>query len=78
MKILVILLGLCAFLGIVHGRSYAGEDEEDNLLTELIHRMVTVQDSVKTQALKLNAVEAVARAAAADPCFIRNCPPGGK
>ena len=78
MKVLLILVSLCAVLGIVYGHTSPHGDKERNLLTELIHRVVSAGDSGETQALKMSAIEAVAKAAVADPCFIRNCPPGGK
>lgn len=85
MKTLTILCCLCAVFSTVYGRPYAygqeDEAEKNNLLTELITRMmVTTQDNInaETLALKFAAIQAVAEAAKADPCFIRNCPPGGK
>ena len=57
--------------------------EQQNLLTKLIGRMMqdTIQQdniNAETFALKFAAIQAVAKAAEADPCFIRNCPTGGK
>ena len=56
--------------------------EEKDLLTKLITRMMatTQQDNINAEilALKFAAIQAVAKAAEADPCFIRNCPLGGK
>lgn len=56
------------------------ELEEKDLLSDFISRIVTNQDKfdVEILALKLAAVQAIAEAAKADPCFIRNCLPGEK
>ena len=85
MKTLMVLCCLCSVFSIVYGlpHTYGREDadEENNLLTKLIGRMmVTAQDNInaETLALKFAAIQAVAEAAKADPCFIRNCPRGGK
>ena len=71
----MILLSLCAILCAVYGNH---DHEDKNLLSELIRNTVTSQDSAEIKALKISAILAVARAAEADPCFFRNCPPGGK
>ena len=84
MKTLMILCCVFAVFNSIHGLPYAyGQQLEDqNMLTELIARMMdTTQEgniNAETLALKFAAIEAVAEAAKADPCFIRNCPPGGK
>ena len=84
MKTLMILCCLFAVFSTIYGLPYAygQQHEEQNLLTELIARIMdtTQQGNIKaeTLALKFAAIEAVAEAAKADPCFIRNCPPGGK
>ena len=83
----MILCCLCAIYSIMYGLLYAyygqeDEDEGSNLLTKLISRMMvtTQQDNINAEilALKSAAIQAVAEAAKVDPCFIRNCPPGGK
>ena len=41
MKVLLILVSLCAVLGIIYGHTNPHGDKERNLLTELIHRVAS-------------------------------------
>ena len=94
MKTFMLLCCLFAVFSTVYGLPYYGHEqqhaseqqhimEQQNLLTKLIGRMMqdTIQQddiNAETFALKFAAIQAVAKAAEADPCFIRNCPTGGK
>lgn len=70
----IILLGLCAILGVANG--YPG-GEEENLLSKLVDLMAQVQDDVEFNA----AIQALVHAAAPDPRVHHRFPgwrPGGK
>ena len=83
MKTFIHLCCLFAVFSATYGLPYNYVHEqahqEKNLLTELVARTMDIGNiNGETLALKIAAIEAVAKAAKADPCFIRNCPPGGK